>query len=98
MTRRIPILASRDATYHYRTESAKILSLPEEPTLTAAQREVLRGLDSAVRENLSLLAPIDKAWQPTDYLPDLTAPDWADRLSAFRDPVVQLPDDVLVVL
>jgi hypothetical protein len=34
-----------------------------------SQREVLRGLDAVVRENLSLLAPVEKAWQPTDYRP-----------------------------
>ena len=67
-------------------------------TPTAQQREVLAGLQSAVRDNLSLLTPIDKAWQPTDYLPDLTAPDWADRVAAFRAPAEQLSDEVLVVL
>lgn len=51
-----------------------------------------------VQHNLSLLLPIEKAWQPTDYLPDLTAPDWADRLAAFRAPAAELPDDVMVAL
>jgi acyl-[acyl-carrier protein] desaturase len=63
-----------------------------------SQREVLRGLEAVVRENLSLLAPVEKAWQPADYLPDLTAPDWRDRLAAFRAPAEQLSDEVLVVL
>jgi acyl-[acyl-carrier-protein] desaturase len=65
---------------------------------TARQREVLAGLKSAVRDNLSLLTAVDKAWQPTDFLPDLTAPDWADRLAAFRAPAGELSDEVLVVL
>jgi acyl-[acyl-carrier-protein] desaturase len=51
-----------------------------------------------VRENLSLLAPVDKAWQPADFLPDLAAPDWRERLAAFREPAGQLSDEVLVVL
>jgi acyl-[acyl-carrier-protein] desaturase len=63
-----------------------------------SQREVLRSLSGAVADNLALLAPVDKAWQPADYLPDLTAPDWADRLAAFRAPAAELSDDVLVVL
>jgi acyl-[acyl-carrier-protein] desaturase len=62
------------------------------------QREVLQGISAAVRDNLSLLTPIDKAWQPTDYLPDLRAEDWRERLSAFRAPAEQLSDEVLVVL
>jgi acyl-[acyl-carrier-protein] desaturase len=64
----------------------------------AAQREVLRGLQETVRENLNLLTPIDKAWQPTDYLPDLTAADWNEQLAEFRAPAEQLSDQVLVVL
>ncbi len=63
-----------------------------------AQREVLVGLKGFVRDNLSLLTPIEKAWQPSDYLPDLTAADWHEKLTAFRAPAEQLSDEVLVVL
>jgi acyl-[acyl-carrier-protein] desaturase len=67
-------------------------------SIVSAQREVLFGLAAAVRENLALLAPVDQAWQPTDYLPDLTAADWHQQLSSFRAPAEQLSDGVLVVL
>lgn len=60
--------------------------------------EVVAGLHEVVEENLSLLAPVDQAWQPTDYLPDLTADDWADQLARFREPAAQLSNDLLVVL
>ncbi|HEY7117865.1 MAG TPA: acyl-ACP desaturase [Tepidisphaeraceae bacterium] len=62
------------------------------------QREVLRGLETAVGENLTFLAPIDKAWQPTDYLPDLTAEDWREQVERLREPARALSDPVLVVL
>jgi acyl-[acyl-carrier-protein] desaturase len=65
---------------------------------SAAQQEVLRGLSDQVEANLSFLAPIDKAWQPTDFLPDLTAPDWREQLDAFRGPATELDDALLVVL
>ena len=65
---------------------------------TNSQREVLRGLEKTVRENLALLTPPDRAWQPTDYLPDLTAPDWREQLAEFREPAKELSDEVLVVL
>jgi acyl-[acyl-carrier-protein] desaturase len=71
---------------------ASDLEVPE------TQREVLRGLESAVGENLSFLAPIEKAWQPTDYLPDLTAEDWREQMEQFRGPARELSDPVLVVL
>ena len=60
--------------------------------------EVVESLQGFVEENLSLLAPVDQAWQPTDFLPDLTARDWSERLSQFRETARQLPDDLLVVL
>ena len=41
------------------------------------QVEVLRGLEGHVAENM-LLSPIDEAWQPSDYLPNLTGEDWID--------------------
>src|SRR3954447_15480743 len=63
-----------------------------------AQMEVLRGLEGHVGESLSLLLPIDKAWQPTDYLPDLTAEDWREQVQALREPAAGLSDPVLVVL
>jgi len=69
-----------------------------EPLTMQSQREVLRGIEPAVRQNLSLLAPVEQAWQPTDFLPDLTSPDWQERLCAFRAPAAQLSDEVLVVL
>jgi acyl-[acyl-carrier-protein] desaturase len=69
-----------------------------DPMIAPSQREVLKGIELSVRQNLSLLEPVDQAWQPTDYLPDLAAPDWLDQLSAFRAPAGQLSDEVLVVL
>lgn len=68
----------------------------EEP-VNAMQAEVLKGLENDVAKNL-LLLPIDEAWQPSDYLPDLAADDWMERLQQFRQPAQQLDDELLVVL
>lgn len=51
-----------------------------------------------MKTNLSLLLPVEQAWQPTDYLPDLTAPDWREQMERFREPAQQLTDEILVVL
>lgn len=59
---------------------------------------IIKGLQDYVSDQLSLLLPVDDAWQPTDYLPDLTADDWADRLARFRETARALPDELLVVL
>jgi acyl-[acyl-carrier-protein] desaturase len=63
-----------------------------------SQREVLRGLSEKVGANLTYLAPVEKAWQPNDFLPDLTGEDWSERLAKFRGPATELDDAILVVL
>jgi len=60
--------------------------------------DMIESLQGFVGENLSLLTPVDQAWQPSDFLPDLTADDWAERLARFRESARCLPDDLLVVL
>ena len=60
--------------------------------------ELIESLQGFVAENLSLLTPVDQAWQPTDFLPDLTAEDWAEQVTRFRTSARQVSDDLLVVL
>jgi len=59
---------------------------------------VIAALEPAVAENLDLLVPIDKAWQPTDYLPDLEAENWRDEVERFRQTAQAISDELLVVL
>lgn len=51
-----------------------------------------------VQENLTFLAPIDKAWQPSDFLPDLSQENWRDTLQEHRTSAQNVSDDMLVVL
>ena len=60
--------------------------------------DLIESLEGVVEKNLSLLAPVDQAWQPTDFLPDLTAEDWLDQLTQFRTAARNLSDELLVVL
>jgi len=62
------------------------------------QHAVLQSMQPFVEENLKLLLPIEKAWQPTDYLPDFTKEDWREQLAAFREPAQSISDEMLVVL
>jgi acyl-[acyl-carrier-protein] desaturase len=62
------------------------------------QLEVLHSISDFVQENLQFLAPIEKAWQPSDYLPDLTAENWREQIQAFREPSQVISDELLVVL
>jgi acyl-[acyl-carrier-protein] desaturase len=60
--------------------------------------EMVESLQGFVEDNLSLLANVENAWQPTDYLPDLTGEDWSERLAQFRETAASVSDEVLVVL
>jgi len=60
--------------------------------------ELIESLQGFVEQNLSLLAPVDQAWQPTDLLPDLTAEDWSEQVTRFRSSARHLSDEMLVVL
>lgn len=62
------------------------------------QMAILHSLQGFVDENMQFLAPIEKAWQPTDYLPDMTQVDWHDRVQAYRDASQNISDELLVVL
>ncbi|AMV38474.1 acyl-ACP desaturase [Planctomyces sp. SH-PL62] len=59
---------------------------------------VIESLQDYVADNLSLLSPIDQAWQPTELLPDLTAEDWSEQVQRLRESSLVLPDELLVVL
>jgi acyl-[acyl-carrier-protein] desaturase len=60
--------------------------------------DVFERMQDFVAENLSLLAQVDQAWQPSDFLPDLAAEDWSEQLHKFRETSETLPDELLVVL
>jgi acyl-[acyl-carrier-protein] desaturase len=56
-------------------------------------------MEGYVQERLGdLLIPVEKSWQPQDFLPDLTSPEWKNELDQFRSRAASLPDDLLVVL
>ena len=60
--------------------------------------DVIRAIEPAVADNLGLLIPIDKAWQPSDYLPDREAENWREQVERFRDTAQAISDELLVVL
>jgi len=45
-----------------------------------------------------LLETGEKAWQPQDYLPDLSQDAWMDEVKELREMAEGVPDDLLVVL
>jgi fatty acid desaturase len=60
--------------------------------------DVMQAIEQVVADNLNLLAPLNKAWQPTDYLPDLESGSWQDDVERFRKAAEAVSDQLLVVL
>src|SRR6476469_754644 len=64
----------------------------------SAHLDIVAALEPLVADNLKLLAPRDRAWQPTDYLPDLESVGWRDHVEGFRHSAAAISDELLGVL
>mmetsp|Transcript_11622 Transcript_11622/g.14424 ORF Transcript_11622/g.14424 Transcript_11622/m.14424 type:complete len:430 (+) Transcript_11622:64-1353(+) len=62
--------------------------------------EVIQDLEPLVDKMVDeiLLETGENAWQPQDYLPDMTKDDWYDQVKDVRDQAATISDDLLVVL
>ncbi|KAL6752728.1 fatty acid desaturase-domain-containing protein [Haematococcus lacustris] len=61
--------------------------------------DVIQSLDGwASTDLLRYLRPVDKSWQPSDFLPDSSSPDFLDMVGEMRQASAQLPYDYLVAL
>jgi acyl-[acyl-carrier-protein] desaturase len=60
--------------------------------------EVIKGLDGFVESKLGLLLPVDKIWQPSELLPDLTKDIYEEDLRERRIQAANISDPLLVVL
>ncbi len=60
--------------------------------------EVIKEMEPFVGEQLHLLKPVEKCWQPADLLPSLGADNWRDELEKFREGIAGVSDELLAVL
>lgn len=68
-------------------------------SLSKERLELVNSLEGYVSERvLPLLKPVDKCWQPADFLPDPSQGDYLDQLAELRKRTDCLPDDYFVVL
>jgi len=65
---------------------------------TQKQIEVMRSIAPFVEEQLSLLKSVEDSWQPSDILPNMSEPDWVEKIQGFRDQSQNLSDEVLITL
>ena len=75
------------------------MNAQNEVQVTSHQLEVIKSIEGFVGGQLdALLVKVEESWQPSDYLPDLSADDWNEQLTDFRKTAAGLSDEVLVVL
>ena len=75
------------------------MSSQNEIPVTSSHFEVIRSMEGFVKESIGeLLIPVEKSWQPQDFLPNMSKPGWSEELAMFRDRASYLPDELLVVL
>lgn len=60
--------------------------------------DAIHNLQAFVEQQLPLLKPVEKSWQPSDVLPDLTGEDWREKVRDCRERAATLSDEALVVL
>jgi len=68
-------------------------------SLTPQRLELINSLDNfAAEEIVPLLKPVDKLWQPQDFLPDPESPEFLDAIHDLRERTKHIPDEYFVVL
>lgn len=77
---------------------AEYRRLRREAGLYPHKVEVLTHLEPFVESKLDILKTVEESWQPQDFLPDMTQPDWVERVTALRKECAELPDEVLIAV
>lgn len=61
--------------------------------------EIFKSLDDWARDNiLTHLKPVEKCWQPQDFLPDPSSEGFHDEVKELRERAKEIPDDYFVCL
>lgn len=92
----------------YSTSKGKAMSLGRareanvkvvRPMLLPEKVEIFKSMEDWVRSNiLTLLKPVEKSWQPQDFLPNPTSDGFLEQVNELRERTKGIPDDYLVVL
>jgi acyl-[acyl-carrier-protein] desaturase len=69
------------------------------PLLPQKNVEILDSMEDWVRCNiLTLLKPVEKSWQPQDFLPNFTSDGFVEQVNELRERAKDIPDEYFVVL
>ncbi|KAG2491318.1 hypothetical protein HYH03_010324 [Edaphochlamys debaryana] len=90
---------SSASAYVPRAQGPIILNGQVLHSITEERLDVVRSLEDGYLQEqvVPLLKPVDKCWQPADFLPQSQEPDFLDKVHELRQRAKNLPDDYLVV-
>ncbi|XP_031391539.1 LOW QUALITY PROTEIN: stearoyl-[acyl-carrier-protein] 9-desaturase, chloroplastic-like [Punica granatum] len=61
--------------------------------------EIFKSLDEWAEQNILVhLKPVEKCWQPQDFLPDPSSEGFEEQVNELRERAKEIPDDYFVVL
>jgi acyl-[acyl-carrier-protein] desaturase len=61
--------------------------------------EIFKSMEEWVKSDiLTLLKPVEKSWQPQDFLPNPTSYGFVEQVNELRKRTKDIPDDYFVVL
>lgn len=60
--------------------------------------DVIKEMEDYVGEQLGLLLPVEKCWQPADILPSFESEQWRDQVETLRKSSAATSDEVLAIL
>lgn len=75
------------------------MELEQAELVIAQHNEVIRGMKNFTKANVTKwMPPIDKDWQPSDFLPDFSKPDWPDQIRSLQEQAGRIPSKLLIVI
>ncbi|GMH18219.1 hypothetical protein Nepgr_020060 [Nepenthes gracilis] len=79
--------------------SQKAANPKASPWLPYEKAEVIKSLEDWFENNIiTLLKPVEQAWQPHDFLPNPASDGFYEQVKELRERVQELPDEYFVVL
>jgi len=68
-------------------------------SLPAQKKEIFDSLQPWAKDNLlNLLKPVEKSWQPQDFLPEPSSDGFYDEIKELRQRAKEIPDEYFVCL
>ncbi|KAJ4723699.1 Acyl-[acyl-carrier-protein] desaturase [Melia azedarach] len=91
-------------TFYSGSKDAKCRRKPSSPKASKVEVsrekiETFQSMESWARENiLPILKPVEKSWQPQDFLPDPVSDGFLEQVNELRERTKEIPDEVFVIL